>query len=118
LAPQNGLFLNTLGVCYYRLGRWEEALPQLDKSNLFLGEEGIGFNAMFIAMSYWQLGNHDEANRQYDVAVKWMKDNDVKDDELVRFCQEAAETLKRDHGEMHEEMRNDLEEESKSTVED
>ena len=55
----------------------------------------IGFNALFLAMSHWQLGRREEANRQYDAAVRWMRDNDVGDEELLRFCQEAAKLLGR-----------------------
>jgi len=96
LVPEEGLFWNTLGVCYYRAGRWEEAMPALERSNKFLGDAGLGFNAMFIAMSHWQLGKKDEANRQFDVAVEWMRENEVVDEELVRFYQEASELLGRE----------------------
>ncbi len=100
LLPQEGLFWNTLGVSYYRAGRYHKALEALGKSDEILGEDALGFNAAFVAMSKWQLRDKQEANRQYDVAVKWILDNKVNDVELTRFCQEAAELLGRDCDEL------------------
>jgi Tfp pilus assembly protein PilF len=103
LVPEEGLFWNTLGVSYYRAGSWDKALAALEKSSRYLGDDGLGFNAMFIAMSYWQKGDYEEANCQFDLALQWMQDRKVVDEELVRFCKEAAELLGRDDGAIYHE---------------
>ncbi len=104
LVPNEGTFWNTLGVCHYRAGNWEESLSALERSNRCLGDAFVGFNAMFMAMAHWKLGRHEEANRQYDVAVKWMRENQVADEELVRFCEEAAQLLGRVEEDPHAEL--------------
>ena len=95
LVPDEGTFWNTLGVCYYRAGKYSSAIEALQRSTQLFGDAGVGFNAMFLAMSHWKLGDHEEANRQYDAAVDWMRNNHVVDEELLRFCQETAELLGR-----------------------
>ena len=93
MVPDEGTFWNTLGVCSYRAGRWRTAIDALERSAQLFGDAGVGFNAMFLAMSYWKLGNHAEAERQYETAVRWMRDSQVADEELMRFWREAAEVL-------------------------
>ncbi|MHB8972649.1 MAG: protein kinase domain-containing protein [Pirellulaceae bacterium] len=95
LVPDEGTFWNTLGVSSYRAGSWRKAIDALERSAQLFGDAGVGFNAMFLAMSYWKLGNHAEAERQYDTAVRWMRDSQVADEELMRFWREAAEVLGR-----------------------
>ncbi len=99
LVPDEGTFWNTLGVAHYRAGNWQAAIDALERSSQYFGDAGIGFNAVFLAMSQWQLGQREEANRQYDAAVRWMRDNDVDDEELLRFRQEAADLLGRTEAE-------------------
>ncbi len=94
-VPEEGTFWNTLGVSYYRAGRWQSAIEALERSSRIFGEAGVGFNAVFLAMAHWQLGHRDEANLQYDAVVRWVRENDVADEELRRFCQEAAQLLGR-----------------------
>ena len=43
-------------------------------------------------MSYWQLGQKDEARKWYDQAVTWMKDN-KPDEDLLRVRPEADKLL-------------------------
>jgi len=95
LVPDEGTFWNTLGAAYYRAGRWNEAVEALHRSSELFGDAGTGFNAVFLAMAHWQLGQHEEADRQYDRAVDWMRANDIAEEELVRFCREAAQLLGR-----------------------
>ncbi len=52
-----------------------------------------GFNAFFLAMAHWQLGDKPQAHSWYDKAVPWMEKNQPKDEELVRFRAEAAALL-------------------------
>jgi serine/threonine protein kinase len=95
LVPDEGTFWNTLGVSHYRAGNWQAAVDALERSSRYIGDAGIGFNAVFLAMSQWQLGHREEAHRQYDAAVRSMRDNDVVDEDLLRFRQEAARLLGR-----------------------
>lgn len=94
-VPDEGTFWNTLGVSHYRAGNWAAAVEALQRSSELFGDSGLGFNAVFLAMSHWRLGNHDEANRNYDAVLRWMRDNEGADEELRRFCQEAAQLLGR-----------------------
>ena len=54
---------------------------------------GDSFDMFFLAMSEWQLGNHDEARKQYDHAVAWMNQNQPENEELRRFRAEAEVLL-------------------------
>ena len=44
-------------------------------------------------MAHWQLGDKEQARKQYDHAVQWMEKNKRQDEELLRFRAEAAELL-------------------------
>jgi serine/threonine protein kinase len=99
-VPDEGMFWNTLGVSHYRAGNWRAAVEALQRSAQLFGDTGIGFNAVFLAMAQWQLGNRDEAHRHYEAVLRWMRDNDGGDEELRRFCQEAATLLGRVDGVM------------------
>ena len=105
LVPQEATFWNTLGVCYYRQGNWQKAIEALERSSQYFGDDAVGFNATFIAMAQWQLGNREEAQRQYDLAVNWMRENELVDEELYRFCREAAELLGRSETQHQLEVR-------------
>ncbi|MHB8866613.1 MAG: protein kinase domain-containing protein [Pirellulaceae bacterium] len=102
LVPDEGTFWNTLGVCYYRAGNYSSAIDALERSTALFGEAGVGFNAMFLAMAHWKLEHHAEANRQYDMAVHWMRENQVVDEELMRFCRETAQILGRTEPDLHD----------------
>jgi serine/threonine protein kinase/Flp pilus assembly protein TadD len=88
-----GNHVNTLGIAFYRAGDWNSAIETLKKAEELTPEKHFGHNAIFIAMSYWRLGNKDEARRWYDRAVEWMDKNQPKDEDFRRFRAEAAELL-------------------------
>ena len=44
-------------------------------------------------MAHWQLGDKEQARKQYDHAVQWMEKNKRQDEELLRFRVEAARLL-------------------------
>ena len=94
LAPEGGNSWNTLGVANSRAGDWNAAVGALKKSNELLRSNGLSFNAFFLSMAEWQLGNKDEARKWYDQAVQWMEKNQPQNEELRRFRAEAAEILK------------------------
>jgi len=94
LEPKDGNHWNTLGVAQYRAGDWKAAIAALEKSNELLKGNDLSFNAFFLAMAHWQLGNKDEARKWYDQAVGWMAKNKPQDEELSRFRAEAETLLK------------------------
>jgi serine/threonine protein kinase len=94
LAPNEGNNWNTLGVAHYRAGDWKGAIEALAKSNEMLKGQQVSFNALFLAMAHWRLGNSVEARKRYDQAVAWMEKNKPQGEELRRFRAEAQSLLK------------------------
>ncbi len=92
LAPDNGDYLNTLGVAQYRNGHWETAIEVLKKS-IELKEDLSSSSGFFLAMSHWQLDEKTKARSWYDQSVEWMEKNQSNDQELHRFREEAAKLL-------------------------
>jgi eukaryotic-like serine/threonine-protein kinase len=103
LEPQASNNWTALGIARYREGNWQEAPAALNKA-LQLGTDGWGgalrwadaIDWFFLAMSNWQLGQHDEARQCYDRAVQEMeKDKTWQNDfeQLRRFRAEAEELL-------------------------
>jgi serine/threonine protein kinase len=93
LAPEKADFLNTLGVSEYRVGNWKEAIARLEKSEELAPGKSFAFNAFFLSMAHWQLGDKEQARKEYEQAVKWMEKKDPKNDELRRFRDEAKALL-------------------------
>jgi tetratricopeptide (TPR) repeat protein len=77
---------NTVGVAYYRIGDFKQALPYLESGN-----GGNSWAFFFLAMANRQLGNADAARRYYDQAIQWMNDHDPQNPELLRFRAEAEQ---------------------------
>jgi eukaryotic-like serine/threonine-protein kinase len=94
LAPKEGRLWSTLGVAQYRAGDWKAAIAALQKSDELLQGNHPRFNAFFLAMAHWQLGNEAQARKWYDQAVGWMEKNKPQDEELLRFRAEAEQLLK------------------------
>jgi len=92
-APEEGPYWNTLGVAYYRAGRWQEALKALEKSERLYQGRDFSFNGFFLAMAHWRLGDKDEARRWYDDAIAWMREHRPEDERLVAFRAEAEQLM-------------------------
>jgi tetratricopeptide (TPR) repeat protein len=92
LAPNWSWNLNTLGVALYRAGRYAEAVATLDLS-LAAASHFDGYDLLFQAMSYWQLGHKPKALSCFEKADLWMKTHQQDDEELARFRAEAAALL-------------------------
>jgi tetratricopeptide (TPR) repeat protein len=90
LSPRESYFCNSLGTALYRARRWKEAIETLQRADQL---RGGNYNAFFIAMAHWQLGNKAEARRWYDQAAQWMDENKPKYEGLRRFREEAAELM-------------------------
>jgi tetratricopeptide (TPR) repeat protein len=86
LASHDGNFWNTLGVA-------QSAIDALGKSMELRGG-GDAWDWFFLAMAHWQLGEKDEARKQYDQGVQWMQKIKPVNEELRRFREEAAKLLK------------------------
>jgi serine/threonine protein kinase/WD40 repeat protein len=97
LAPANTLIRNTLGLAYYRAGRYRDAVevlrPNLDKQ----ADRALAYDLYFLAMSYHRLGEPARGRDYYDWAVRWVAtQRDLKADvleELNAFRVEAEELL-------------------------
>jgi tetratricopeptide (TPR) repeat protein len=90
----SGACWTILGIVSYRLGEWKRAVRELTESARIRGGRGGDSNAFFfLAMSYWQLGDKEEARKWYDKAVEWMDQNKPQNEDLLRFRAEAAELL-------------------------
>jgi serine/threonine protein kinase/WD40 repeat protein len=69
LFPKRGLYANTLGVAFYRLGQHQSAVDVLEPSRPFLEAHLQPFNLFCLAMSYHQLGSEAKARDCYQRAV-------------------------------------------------
>jgi WD40 repeat protein/tetratricopeptide (TPR) repeat protein len=99
LRPNDPVFLNTLGVVQYRLGRYAEAAATLEKSLAASNGTQDAFDLFFLAMCYQHLGDADRARACYDRAVQWRRDQkDLRAEwaaELQAFQAEAEALLRR-----------------------
>lgn len=73
LAPDEPLCLNTLGVVYYRLGRWKEAAETLQASARANREGPSAYDLFFLAMTYRRTGQQEHAKECYDQAMRWWR---------------------------------------------
>jgi serine/threonine protein kinase/Flp pilus assembly protein TadD len=93
LAAHRGESHNTLGVAFYRAGDYKAAIEALEKSEELARGEYLAWNAFFLAMAHWKLGEKEQARKEYEQAVQWMEKNRPRDEELRRFRAEAEELL-------------------------
>jgi tetratricopeptide (TPR) repeat protein len=101
IEPNAGDYWTSLGVARYRNGQWRDACAALNKS-LELGTGGTAGDSMddreaidefFLAMSHWQLGQHEEAKQSFYRALKWIDKKPNHDEQLNRIRVEAEELL-------------------------
>jgi tetratricopeptide (TPR) repeat protein len=93
LEPTHAGFWNTLGLARHRAGDERGAIAALEKSEELGHGRDFGFNAFFLAMARWRLGERDAARKWYGQAVEWMEMRKPIDEELRRFRVEAEEML-------------------------
>jgi WD40 repeat protein len=94
LEPENGDLLNTLGVAYYRVGNYENALDVLSRSDKIsaLKEGSRPTDLAFLAMAHQQLGHAQEAQAKLQLLRERMKDpRFAKDAGAKVFLREAEE---------------------------
>jgi WD40 repeat protein len=99
LEPEDGSFLTTLGVAYYRVGNYEKALDVLarsDKINV-LRDKGSGpADLAFLAMAHQRLGHAKEAEAALQLLRERMKDpRSAQDAQAQGFLREVEALLAR-----------------------
>ena len=94
LASEEGNYWNTLGVVWFRLENWTEAIEAFEQSMKRRdGGEGDSFDWFFLAMIEARRGHKEQGRQWYDRAVAWSQQSHGNDPELFRFQVEAAEVL-------------------------
>jgi uncharacterized protein HemY len=98
LKPNQWDLLNTLGVVYYRLGQYSEAVETLQSSLLHTGGRTDAFDLFFLAMCHARLDDAAKARDCYDRAVKWVQElqgglSPEWAEELTKFRAEAEAVL-------------------------
>jgi tetratricopeptide (TPR) repeat protein len=94
IEPTGPHIWNTLGVAHYRAREYRAAIAALKKSEELGHGREFGFNAFFLALSHWRLGERDEARRWFGNAVRWMGEKKPNDEELRRFRAEAEALIR------------------------
>ncbi len=102
-APEQSLYVNTLGVALYRTGQYAEAVPVLEKSLKLSNGAHDAFDLLFLAMCRHRLGDADGAKDDRDRAVRWVADHKATQspawtEELTEFQAEADAVLARPPG--------------------
>jgi serine/threonine protein kinase/WD40 repeat protein len=69
--PNNSVYLNTLGVVLYRVGKFNEAVEALEKSIARAPGRYDGINLYFLSMCHMKLGDPAKARDCFEKAVKW-----------------------------------------------
>ena len=90
--PECGTYWNTRGAAHYRAGDFEGAITALERA-VALGDGGTGFDHVFLAMAYAQLGDQERAQHWLAEATLWMEHHDPGHAELLRLCEEARSIL-------------------------
>jgi serine/threonine protein kinase/WD40 repeat protein len=100
LSSGEWFYLNTLGVAYYRVGQYEEAIETLERSLQESGGEYAAYDLFFLAMSHARRGEAAEAKDCYERALRWIKDDQdnltpKEKEELDAFRIEAEAALQK-----------------------
>ncbi|HEV3078773.1 MAG TPA: protein kinase, partial [Gemmataceae bacterium] len=97
-APGQWMFRNTLGVVYYRLGKYPQAVEMLEQSLRESNGEAAAFDLFFLSMCHARRGDEAKSKDCYDRAVKWVQAKHDKlpaqwREELASFRAEADAVL-------------------------
>jgi tetratricopeptide (TPR) repeat protein len=98
LGPEEPMYRNTLGVAYYRLGRYGPAVEALERSLRETKGEFAAYDLFFLAMCHARRGEAAKAKGCYDRAVQWVQGRqhrlrEEEKQELDAFRAEAAAEL-------------------------
>jgi tetratricopeptide (TPR) repeat protein len=85
---------NTLGVAYYRQGKWQAAEQALRKSmSLCDDRNGDSGDWYFLAMVYWKMGHKDKAYEYYEKGLQEIQRANYSFEPLSRYRAEAEALL-------------------------
>jgi len=74
-APEEGAIWHALGMVLYRTGDWHGALDAFRRSRESCSGGVCQADCFFfVAMTWWQLGDHEEAHHWYEVGVKRLEE--------------------------------------------
>jgi WD40 repeat protein/serine/threonine protein kinase len=94
-APAEAAYRRTLGVALYRAGDWKASAAALENSVPL--RDGAGPSdapeGFFLAMAHWHLGDKGTAYQEYEATRQWMAKQVPKDEDLLRFREEAGALL-------------------------
>ncbi|HEY6563153.1 MAG TPA: tetratricopeptide repeat protein, partial [Pirellulaceae bacterium] len=96
LGPENANWRNTLGVAYYRAGRYREAADCLTANLSKQSDASLEYDLYFLAMSQYHLGNKDSARGYLRLANRWLDSQTTNVDEKLTAFRTEAERLIRD----------------------
>ena len=97
LEPENGDFLNTLGVAYYRVGNYEKALDVLSRSDKINALETKALTPRTSPSSPWRTSN-SATPRKHEAELQLLRERMkdprwAQDAEAQGFLREAEELL-------------------------
>jgi tetratricopeptide (TPR) repeat protein len=85
-------YWNTLGAAYYTAGNAANAIAALERSVNLTGG-GTAFDFIFLALSYGQLGNPEQARYWGAQATLWIEQQGCDHPDLFRLYQQARFSL-------------------------
>lgn len=94
LNPNNRSYLNTLGVACYRSGEFDKAIVSLTKSAASASKENYFYDAVFMAMCKWQLGEHESAREWFSKSRVAFEQTSSTPEEMKRLLAEAEALIK------------------------
>ena len=104
LAPDQAIYVNTLGVALYRADRHAEAVPVLERSLAAGKGKSDAFDLFFLAMARQKLGQTAQARTDFDRALRWVREHPQQPPpsakQLADFQAEAEAVLAGPPGEL------------------
>ncbi|MCY4643840.1 MAG: tetratricopeptide repeat protein [Bacteriovoracales bacterium] len=85
LAPEDGYIRDSLGWYYYKVGKWELALKELERAYKLVGNDST--ITKHLALVYQAMNRYDLAKSLYRKALALTKDREEKD-EINQFIDE------------------------------
>jgi serine/threonine protein kinase/WD40 repeat protein len=102
LAPDNDLYVNTLGLALYRAGKYSEAISVLERSLGNHNNLSTPYDLFFLTLCHARQGDVGRARACIDHAVTWLKTSSHPigqgDQELKLFRAEAEALLRATFG--------------------
>jgi tetratricopeptide (TPR) repeat protein len=97
-VPDNGVYLNTLGVAQYRLGQYDQAIATLTRSDKLnskqFGGQSHPADVAFLAMAHHRLGHSDEARKLLERLRQLLQQDRWKNDaESQAFLREVESLI-------------------------